>query len=87
VHGSEAVYFPLFLSQGGDVVLSIYSPSGELIFESAFYNKPPGPLVSKENAIRWELNNPHNKTVANGIYIYKIRTPQKTVHGKIGVLR
>jgi len=87
VHGSEAVYFPLFLSQGGDVMLSIYSPSGELIFESTFYNKPPGPLVSKKNAIRWELNNPHNKTVANGIYIYKIRTPQKTVHGKIGVLR
>jgi hypothetical protein len=63
--------------------LSIYSISGELVFNTAI-----GPFNPDNNNVtyRWNLNNQSGKRISSGIYYYVINIGGETKKGKIAIL-
>jgi hypothetical protein len=65
-------WIPYQLKEGGEVKLSIYNVSGELVREISLGHKPAGKYVSKERAIYWDGRNGAGERVSSGIYFYTI---------------
>jgi hypothetical protein len=56
--------------------IKIYTLAGELI-----------KTLEKPNADEWDLTNEENKPVASGVYLYILKTNDKILQGKIGVIK
>ncbi len=84
--------FPLSLKSPSDVKLFIFTTSGELIWEYAWFNKCPGNYVTTEYLkpdflpFQWDGRNMNGEYVASGIYIYRIVTNNTSATKKLVVI-
>ena len=84
--------FPLSLKSPSDVKLFIFTTSGELIWEYAWFNKCPGNYVTTEYLkpdflpFQWDGRNMNGEYVASGIYIYRIVTNNTSATKKLVVV-
>ena len=76
------VHFPVQLAERGLVELSIFDVAGRLVF-SERWDLWPGSHDRPGRAPRWMLG----RAVANGIYFYQLRSPNRSHLGKIALVR
>lgn len=76
------VHFPLQLAERGLVELSIFDAAGRLVFAQR-WDLWPGRHDRPDRAPRWTPG----RVVANGIYFYKLRSPNRSRLGKIALVR
>ncbi len=67
-------WIPFHLEEGGDVIIKIYSVSGELIKTLNLGYKEAGIYVSKTRSAYWDGRNETGEKVASGIYFYSIQS-------------
>ena len=75
------VYFPVQLAERGLVELSVFDVAGRLVFAER-WNLWQGSHDDR-SAPRWTPG----RAVANGIYFYKLRSPNRSHLGKIALVR
>ncbi|UCE18103.1 MAG: choice-of-anchor D domain-containing protein [Gemmatimonadota bacterium] len=87
----KKTYFPFNLYKDAEVILSIRSIAGDLVWEKNLGELKAGPyqnvVILEESESYWEGKNEHGKTVASGIYLYSIRTEDFVETKKIAVIR
>ena len=76
------VHFPVQLAERGRVELSIFDAAGRLVFTEP-WDLWPGSHVQPGRAPRWKPS----RAVANGIYFYQLRLPNRSHLGKIALVR
>ena len=76
------VHFPVQLAERGLVELSIFDVAGQLVFTER-WDLWPGSHHRPDRAPRWTPD----RAVANGIYFYKLRSPNRSHWGKIALVR
>ena len=76
------VYFPVQLAERGLVELSIFDVAGRLMFAER-WDLWPGNHYQPGRAPRWMPS----RAVANGIYFYQLRSPNRSHLGKIALVR
>ncbi|MBU1767784.1 MAG: T9SS type A sorting domain-containing protein, partial [Candidatus Omnitrophica bacterium] len=73
------------LTQDADIVLMIYSMTGQFIWRRAYSSGTVGGSAG-QNEITWDLQNDFGTRVGNGVYIYMITTGGKVLgSGEIAV--
>ena len=76
------VHFPVQLAERGRVELSVFDVAGQLVFTER-WNLWPGSHNRPGRAPRWMPS----RAVANGIYFYQLRSPNRSHLGKIALVR
>ena len=76
------VHFPVQLAERGLVELSIFDVAGRLVFADR-WDLWPGSHDQPGRAPRWTPR----RAVANGIYFYQLRSPNRSHLGKIALVR
>jgi len=66
-------WIPYQLKEYANVVISIYSSTGQLIRRLALGNKKAGYYTSMERAVHWDGRNGSGEKVSTGIYFYIIQ--------------
>ena len=76
------VYFPVQLAERSRVELSVFDVAGQLVFTER-WDLWPGSHDQPGRAPRWMPG----RAVANGIYFYQLRSPNRSHLGKIALVR
>ena len=76
------VHFPVQLAERGLVELSVFDVAGRLVFAER-WDLWPGSHDQPGRAPRWTPG----RAVANGLYFYKLRSPNRSHLGKIALVR
>ena len=76
------VHFPVQLAERGHVELSVFDVAGRLVFAER-WDLWPGSHDRPGRAPRWTPS----RAVANGIYFYQLRSPNRSHLGKIALVR
>ena len=76
------VYFPVQLAERSRVELSVFDVAGQLVFTER-WDLWPGSHDRPGRAPRWMPG----RAVANGIYFYQLRSPNRSHLGKIALVR
>ena len=76
------VHFPVQLAERGHVELSVFDVAGRLVFTER-WDLWPGSHDQPGRAPRWTPG----RVVANGIYFYQLRSPNRSHLGKIALVR
>ena len=77
--------FNYTLTQAADIHLSIYSLSGEKIWDRRFVSGQLGAQTSM-NAVEWGGQSDFGETLANGVYLIRITDANHKLQGKAKVL-
>jgi hypothetical protein len=70
------------LRKSGNVSLRVYSSSGKLVTTLS-----DGTQSAGDNSAQWNLRDDAGNTVANGMYVYVLRSGSTCERGKVSVLR
>ena len=76
-------WIPYQLKEGSEVIVRIYSMTGELVREFNMGYKPAGLFTSRDRAVYWNGKNEEGEQVSSGIYFYTIRTGKFTATRKM----
>ena len=76
------VHFPVQLAERGRVELRVFDVAGRLVFTER-WDLWPGSHDRPDRAPRWTPG----RAVANGIYFYQLRSPNRSHLGKIALVR
>lgn len=76
-------WIPYQLKDGGDVMIRIYSVTGELVREFNIGYKPVGLYISQDRAVYWDGKNERGEKVSSGIYFYTIKAGEFTAERKM----
>ena len=77
-----AVHFPVQLAERGLVELNVFDVAGRLVFAER-WDLWPGSHDQPGRAPRWTPG----RAVANGVYFYQLRSPNRSHLGKIALVR
>jgi hypothetical protein len=80
-------WIPYQLKEGSDVMIRVYSSTGELVRKLALGHKSAGSYLSRDRAAYWDGNNDAGERVANGVYFYSIHANGFTNVKKLIVLK
>jgi len=81
-------WIPFTLSNGSSqVVIKIYSMSGQLVETLNLGDKPAGAYVSKDRAAYWDGKNRRGEEVSSGVYFYTIHAGSFTATRKMLIIR
>ena len=78
----RVVYFPVQLAERSHIELSVFDVAGQLVFTER-WDLWPGSHDQPGRAPRWTPG----RAVANGIYFYQLRSPNRSHLGKIALVR
>ena len=67
-------WIPYELAQAGSVIVSIYTPAGQLVRTLDLGYRDIGSYSNRSSAAYWDGMNESGETVASGIYFYAIRS-------------
>lgn len=70
------------LREGGRVTLSVFDPRGRLVRDLV-----SGTTSKGTHTVSWDLKDLDQKTVASGVYFYRLKSDAGESIGKIAVLR
>ena len=76
------VHFPVQLAERGLVELNVFDVAGRLVFAER-WDLWPGSHDQPGRAPRWTPG----RAVANGVYFYQLRSPNRSHLGKIALVR
>lgn len=76
-------WIPYRLSEPGDVSITIYSISGQIVRELSLGHKMPGHYVDRSKAAYWDGKNDQGEKVSSGVYFYKMQAGRKVLFGKM----
>jgi len=71
---NPGTWIPFALARGGEVVITIYSPTGQLIRRLDLGYRDPGIHISKHRAAYWDGRNELGEEVASGVYFYHVKS-------------
>ncbi len=80
-------WIPFQLKDESDVVIRIYSLSGELVRELNLGHKPAGIYTTKDRAAYWDGKDRFGMPVSSGIYFYSINAGKLSATKKMIVLK
>ncbi|MEK7399156.1 MAG: S8 family serine peptidase, partial [Candidatus Poribacteria bacterium] len=80
-------WIPYELSSESEVVVKIYTFSGQLVRTLDLGRKPAGFYTNRDKAIYWNGKNEYGEIVSSGIYFYSIKAGDKIFNHKMIVLR
>ncbi len=78
----ERTTIRFYLSQGGEVALDFYDAKGRLVRSIDSES-----LAAGARGIDWDGRDQQGREVAGGVYQYRLRTPGRTLSGKLIVVR
>lgn len=85
-HAAETL-IPFRLSKAGELVLTIYNPSGQKVRRIDLGFQERGNYVDFQRAIRWDGRNELGELAASGIYYYTLASEDYRATRKLTVLR
>ena len=68
----RAVKLSYVLNRDADVVVVLYTPFGEKLFEQAFHPGSNGGRLGMNDVFNWEGKNAHGERISDGVYICQI---------------
>jgi len=80
-------WIPYQLAQSGPVVISIYSPAGQLVRKLDLGYRAPGMYLAQDKAAYWDGTNIAGESVSSGVYFYQIQTNDFTSMRKMLLIR
>jgi hypothetical protein len=84
---NPGTWIPFVLGSGGEVVITIYSPTGQLIRRLELGYRHPGIHVSKDRAGYWDGRNEFGEEAASGVYFYHMKSGDLSAIRKMLVSR
>jgi thermitase len=80
-------WIPYELSSESEVMVKIYTFSGQLVRTLDLGRKPAGFYTNRDKAIYWNGKNEYGEIVSSGVYFYSIKAGDKIFNHKMIVLR
>jgi hypothetical protein len=80
-------WIPYQLAQSGPVVISIYSPAGQLVRKLDLGYRAPGMYLAQDKAAYWDGKNTAGESVSSGVYFYQIQINDFTSMRKMLLIR
>jgi hypothetical protein len=80
-------WIPYRLREDADVVIGIYTATGQLIRTLNLGRKPAGFYTDRERAAHWDGKNEASERVASGVYFYSIEAGDLTAIRKMTIMR
>ena len=80
-------WIPYQLSEDAEVVIKIYTSTGQLVRTLSLGHKPAGFYTGKEKAAYWDGCNEAGESIASGIYFYSIEAGGYNATRKMAVVR
>ncbi len=80
-------WIPYQLKEDGNVLIRIYSISGELVREINLGYKPAGVYVSKDRSAYWDGKDRFGMPVASGVYFYNLKVNDFSETKKLIILK
>lgn len=80
-------WIPFQLKEDGNVLIRIYSISGELVREINLGYKPAGIYISKDRSVYWDGRDKFGMPVASGIYFYNLKVNDFSETKKLIVIK
>ena len=83
----QDTYIPYQLKEASDVVIRIYSVTGQLVHTFDCGRKPADFYISTDKAYRWDGENEAGEKAAQGVYFYSINAGELSAVKKLTILK
>ena len=80
-------WIPYELSEGSEVVIKIYTTTGQLVRTLILGRREAGYYTTQERSAHWDGRNETGELVTSGIYFYSIKAGNYTLTRKMIVLK
>ena len=80
-------WIPYQLKSDSEVIIKIYSATGELVRELNLGHKPAGIYISQDRSAYWDGKDKFGIPVSSGVYFYTIKTKDFSAVKKLTVLK
>jgi hypothetical protein len=84
---NPGTWIPFMLASGGEVTVTIYNTTGQLIRRLELGYRDSGVYVSKGRAAYWDGSNEFGEEVVSGVYFYHLKSGNFSAIRKISVTR
>lgn len=80
-------WIPYHLKEDSNVLIKIYSVSGQLVRTLNLGYKTAGSYISKSDSAYWDGKNEYGDTVASGVYFYHLQTDKSILVKKMTMIK
>ena len=84
---NPATWIPYLLAEPSDVIVRIYSKTGQLVRTLSLGHRSAGIYTSQNRAAYWDGKDEHGESVASGVYFYSLQAGKFTETRKMVIVK